>query len=79
MRFSSRPPALLLLGRPSGYAASGIGLSILFQFYRAQPLWIPISWNGLFLAINASMIALLVRERSEAANLGNDPEQVLVG
>lgn len=29
----------------SGYAASAIGLSILFQFYRAQPLWIPIGWN----------------------------------
>lgn len=59
-----------------GYAASGIGLSILFQFYRPQPLWIPIGWNGLFLLINASMIGLLLREKSEAANIGDDPEQV---
>lgn len=60
----------------SAYAASGIGLSILFQFYRPQPLWIPIGWNGLFLLINTSMIALLLKERSEAANIGDDPEQV---
>ncbi|CAB1116594.1 unnamed protein product [Ectocarpus sp. CCAP 1310/34] len=57
------------------YAASGIGLSILFQFYRAQPLWIPIGWNGVFLLINVSMIGLLLKEKSEAAHIGDDPEQ----
>ncbi|CBN78395.1 conserved unknown protein [Ectocarpus siliculosus] len=56
-------------------AASGIGLSILFQFYRAQPLWIPIGWNGVFLLINVSMIGLLLKEKSEAAHIGDDPEQ----
>lgn len=60
----------------SGYAASGIGLSALFQFYRAQPLWIPIGWNGLFMVINVSMIGLLLKERNDAGKLGDDPEQV---
>lgn len=60
----------------SGYAASGIGLSILFQFYRAQPLWIPIGWNGIFLLINATMIGLLLKERNDADKLEEDPEQV---
>lgn len=58
-----------------GYAASGIGLSILFQFYRAQPLWIPIGWNGIFLLINATMIGLLLKERNDADKLEEDPEQ----
>lgn len=60
----------------SGYAASGIGLSILFQFYRAQPLWIPIGWNGLFLAINVTMIGLLLKDKNFADTLDDDPEQV---
>lgn len=60
----------------SGYAASGIGLSILFQFYRSQPLWIPIGWNAIFLLINATMIGLLLKERNDADKLEEDPEQV---
>jgi hypothetical protein len=44
------------------------------QYYRPQPLWIPISWNMLFLAINGAMIAALVNERREA-NLLADPQE----
>eukprot|EP01041_Mallomonas_annulata_P009852 gene9852-20491_t len=51
------------------YAASGIFLSILFQYYREKPLWIPIKWNGLFLAINCVMLSLLVLESREAQNI----------
>ena len=61
------------------YAASGVGLSILFQFYRAQPLWIPIGWNAIFLGINLTMIGLLVNERNNAGKLEQDPEQVRGG
>lgn len=43
------------------YAMSGITLSILFQYYREKPLWIPIRWNSLFLLINAVMIGYLVK------------------
>lgn len=64
------------LNHGRGYALSGIGLSILFQFYRAEPLWIPIGWNGLFMVINISMIALLLKERNDAARIQEDPEQV---
>lgn len=51
------------------YAVSGVCLSILFQYYREIPLWLPISWNCLFLGINYVMIALLYKETSDAKNL----------
>jgi hypothetical protein len=44
------------------YAMSGISLSIIFQYYRDKPLWIPIRWNAVFLLINVVMIALLLRD-----------------
>ncbi|GMH98324.1 hypothetical protein TrVE_jg12910 [Triparma verrucosa] len=44
----------------------GISLSIVFQYFRTLPLWIPIRWNSLFLAINGFMVAFLVKERTEA-------------
>ena len=40
------------------------------------PVWIPIKWNIGFLALNAVMVVLLMRERGEAEQLGKDPEQV---
>mmetsp|Transcript_27184 Transcript_27184/g.51506 ORF Transcript_27184/g.51506 Transcript_27184/m.51506 type:complete len:299 (+) Transcript_27184:125-1021(+) len=47
-------------------AMGGISLSIVFQYFRTLPLWIPIRWNSLFLAINGFMVAFLVKERTEA-------------
>ncbi len=58
------------------YAFGGIAASILFQYYRAQPLWLPISWNVLFLLINGAMITALIQERSEASHL--EPEEAEV-
>ena len=58
------------------FAASGMSLSIIFQYYREKPLWIPIRWNVLFLAINASMVAALLMERAEADHMSPD-EKVL--
>ena len=48
------------------YACSGIILNILFQYYRATPLWIPLRWNFLFLLINSAMIGISLKERNEA-------------
>lgn len=47
----------------------GITLSIIFQYYREIPLWIPIRWNFLFLLINGVMIALLLKEQNDANNI----------
>ncbi|CAM9215923.1 unnamed protein product [Discosporangium mesarthrocarpum] len=61
-----------------GYAASGIVMSVLFQFYRPQPLWIPIGWNGVFFLINITMIGMILKERSDAGRIGEDEEQTRV-
>ncbi len=58
------------------YAIGGIAASILFQYYRAQPLWLPISWNVIFLLINGAMITALIQERAEASHL--EPEEAEV-
>lgn len=50
----------------------GISCSIAFQYFRPEPLWIPLSWNTLFLAINAVMVALLLKERYDAGQLDHD-------
>lgn len=55
------------------FAFTGISLSILFQYYREKPLWIPIRWNSLFLLINAVMIYLLLNEEDSLSNL---PEEM---
>lgn len=54
------------------YAFSGITLSIIFQYYREIPLWIPIRWNTFFLLINAVMIGILLKEQSDANNITAD-------
>eukprot|EP00611_Tribonema_gayanum_P019993 TRINITY_DN356_c4_g1_i1.p1 TRINITY_DN356_c4_g1~~TRINITY_DN356_c4_g1_i1.p1 ORF type:complete len:674 (-),score=214.42 TRINITY_DN356_c4_g1_i1:718-2739(-) len=59
------------------FSAGGIVLSVLFQYYRPQPLWIPISWNTIFLLINGGMIALLVNERRQATRLDSTEEREL--
>lgn len=50
-------------------AMGGTSLSVLFQYYRAVPLWIPIRWNVLLLAINAAMATALIVERREANHM----------
>jgi hypothetical protein len=46
-----------------------ISLSIIFQYYRAIPLWIPIRWNALLLGINTVMTVSLMLERQRADNM----------
>lgn len=60
---------------------SGSTLNVMFNLFRVvgPPVWIPIKWNIGFLALNALMIVLLMRERGEAEELGKDPEQVNFG
>ena len=40
---------------------TGISLSIIFQYYRERPLWIPIKWNALFLLINTVMAMFILK------------------
>jgi len=51
------------------FAASGVFLSIIFQYYREKPLWIPIRWNALFLLINLTMIFMILKEIEDANNI----------
>ena len=60
------------------WACGGISLSMLFQYYRPQPLKIPIVWNSLFLGINVVWATLLYQERQEAKSLGDELESVYV-
>ena len=52
-------------------AMGGISLSVLFQFYRPLPLYLPIRWNFLFLAINSVMVGSLLNERNEAEKMAS--------
>lgn len=58
------------------FAVSGITLSILFQYYREIPLWIPIRWNTLFLLINVVMIGMLIKESRDADNLADEEKKL---
>lgn len=53
-------------------AMGSIGLTSLFQYYRPQPLVIPLRWNVLFLSINAIMAALVYQERRLADNMTDE-------
>lgn len=54
------------------FFCTGVSASIAFQYYRPQPLWIPISWNAVFLAINVGMVGLILKEESDAKQQDRD-------
>lgn len=58
------------------FAASGMSLSIIFQYYREKPLWIPIRWNLLFILINATMIASLLKEEADADSMPKEEKEL---
>lgn len=58
------------------YATGGIVLSMFFQYYRPQPLWIPIKWNVIFLVINAVMIAQIYYEYMTAENITQEQKSI---
>jgi hypothetical protein len=59
-------------------AATGIFLSILFQYYRPVPLSIPIKWNSLFLLINMYMIAMIKRDAIEAEHMPEEQKKLFL-
>ncbi|CAN0201762.1 unnamed protein product, partial [Discosporangium mesarthrocarpum] len=58
------------------YATAGISCSILFQYFRPQPLWIPITWNFAFLGINSIMAIMLIKEADDSHRLGQEKEDI---
>ena len=59
-----------------GLATGSISLSIIFQYYRPQPLWIPIRWNALLLAINTIMMSNMVIERYQANHMSSNLQKI---
>lgn len=53
-------------------------LSLCFQYYRPTPLWIPIRWNAVLLAINMTMVTTLYLERQRANHMDPKMEQLFV-
>lgn len=60
------------------YAMSGITLSILFQYYRERPLWIPIRWNTLFLLINLGMVGAILKKEYDSRHLPLDQKELYI-
>ena len=59
-----------------GLAISSSLLSIVFQYYRPQPLWIPIRWGVVILGINGYMITQLMIERHKANHLSPQLQKI---
>ena len=57
-------------------AISSSLLSIIFQYYRPQPLWIPIRWGFVILGINGYMITQLMIERHKANHLSPQLQKI---
>jgi CRP-like cAMP-binding protein len=51
-------------------------LSLIFQYYRKVPLWIPFRWNFVLLFINATMVTKLHLERQRAESMTADMEEL---
>ena len=57
-------------------AIGGISFHLLFQYYRLQPLWIPIGWNSGSLFINLYLLGSLLKESNDADNLPEEQKQL---
>ena len=55
--------------------SSGV-LSITFQYFRPQPLWIPIGWSAILLCINGYMVTQLLIERHKANHLSPQLQKI---
>lgn len=51
-------------------------LSLVFQYYRKVPLWIPIRWNFVLLFINTTMVTKLYLEKQRAESMTKDMEEL---
>ncbi len=57
-------------------AISSSLLSIVFQYYRPQPQWIPIRWGFVILGINGYMITQLMIDRHEANHMSSQLQKI---
>jgi len=58
------------------FATSSICFSILFQYYRELPLWLPIKWNFLFVLINITMVGILLKDEHLASSIPVEQKEI---
>ena len=58
------------------YAAAGVSLSMVFQYYRDKPLYLPLKWNFLFLTINIAMLGILIKSARDASVLPDEQKKL---
>ena len=58
-------------------AVGGLSAAMVFQYFRADPLWLPIRWNALFVAINAIWVAKMWFDEREAERWCTAEERAL--
>lgn len=56
-----------------------ISLAMVFQYYRPQPLRMPLRWNAIFLLINCGMAGALYSERQEAEDMTEEMVEIFEG
>lgn len=47
-----------------------------FQYFRPQPLWLPLRWNAAFITINLGMILLILKDQKEAEHFPDWEEEI---
>jgi CRP-like cAMP-binding protein len=58
-------------------AVGGLSAAVVFQYYRDAPLWLPIRWNALFVAINVFWVAKLYYDEYNAAHWCTTEERAM--
>mmetsp|Transcript_2393 Transcript_2393/g.3514 ORF Transcript_2393/g.3514 Transcript_2393/m.3514 type:complete len:331 (-) Transcript_2393:1513-2505(-) len=57
-------------------AMGSLTFSMLFQYYRPLPLYLPLRWNAIFWLINLIMATMIVRERIEAEVMSDEWSEI---
>jgi CRP-like cAMP-binding protein len=58
-------------------AIGGLSAAVVFQYFRDVPLWLPIRWNALFVAINVFWVAKLYYDEYNAEHWCTTEERSL--
>ena len=58
-------------------AVGGLSAAVVFQYFRDVPLWLPIRWNALFVAINVFWVAKLYYDETAARRWSSEEERAL--
>ena len=58
-------------------AVGGLSAAVVFQYFRDVPLWLPIRWNALFVAINLFWVAKLYYDETAARRWSSEEERAL--